>query len=272
MKESPLIRFLYKTILGRIILKALVCPAFSKLCGYILSSSFSKWIVPIYIKTNHINMKYFNVPDNGFCSFNDFFTRKLKEQYNTLSDAAFVSPCDGLLTIKEIDDDSCFFIKHCQYQLSDLLQNEELASVMHNGSALIFRLTPSHYHRYVYCTDGVIIDHKKIPGILHCVRPVAVEDKKVYINNSREYTAIQSKLFGTVIQMEIGALLVGKISNDKNCRPLRSAVKGDEKGCFEFGGSTVIVLTENRLVINEDILGRGDPSDELPVIVGEAII
>ena len=53
----------------------------------------------------------------------------------------------------------------------------------------------------------------RIPGRLHCVRPIACTFVPVFTENSREYTVISSPQFGQVVQMEIGALLVGKIHN-----------------------------------------------------------
>ena len=75
-----------------------------------------------------------------------------------------------------------------------------------------------------------------------------------------------------VIQMEIGALLVGKIKN----RPLppeeRDVLKGDEKGWFEFGGSTVILLFQKDAVrINEALYQRDGSDEEIPVGRGESI-
>ena len=45
---------------------------------------------------------------------------------------------------------------------------------------------------------------------MHCVRPIAMEKYPVYVQNTREYTLIDTENFGQVVQMEIGALLVGK--------------------------------------------------------------
>ena len=115
----------------------------------------------------------------------------------------------------DIEKDSEFTIKHTRYSVEDLLQDKSLAARFEGGKALVFRLTPANYHRYCYPAEGRVLSEKKIPGVLHCVRPVALCSVPVFAQNSREYQVIRTERFGTMVQMEIGALLVGKITNKK---------------------------------------------------------
>lgn len=101
-------------------------------------------------------------------------------------------------------------IKNTRFTLDDLLKNTKLASQFREGYALIFRLTPADYHRYCYVADGKVLIHKKIQGRLHCVRPIALRTIPIFTQNCREYQVLKTESFGTIIQMEIGALLVGK--------------------------------------------------------------
>ena len=272
MKDSLFLRFLYCTIPGRILLRILVQPDISKAAARFLSSRYSTWLVPIFIRKNRINMRYYIVPDGGYRSFNDFFTRNLKNKYKIISTASLVSPCDGLLTIEKINKNSVFVIKNCRYRLSDLLQNAELAKSFENGTALIFRLTPSHYHRYNYCTTGKITACRQISGVLHCVRPVALEQEKVYIRNSREYIILDSECMGKVVQMEIGAMLVGKISNNSSSKVFNTVHAGFEKGCFEYGGSTIIILLDHEISLNKNIYNRPREEMEISVTIGEPLL
>ena len=90
--------------------------------------------------------------------------------------------------------------------------------------------------------------------MLHCVRPIAYTNRPVFIENSREYVVIDTENFGEIIQMEVGALMVGKIHNHES---ISRAVKGREKGYFEFGGSTIIVLTQkDRLDVPEEYIQK----------------
>lgn len=242
--ESATLRFLYRTAPGRAILKCLICPPVSKAAGYYLSSRASKWLVPYFIRKHDIDMKGVEIPRGGFASFNDFFTRKRKGDMRNRDCGYLLSPCDGWLSFAKIRENTVFLIKASRFSLEDLLGDARLAQQFQGGEALIFRLTPSNYHRYCYAAGGQIVYEKTIKGKLHCVRPVALRKVPVFAENSREYQVIKSKEFGMIVQMEIGALLVGKINNCGNARKLNNVQQGDEKGYFEFGGSTILLLLQ----------------------------
>lgn len=260
-KESPSIRFLYGTKPGRFCLKALVRPWVSKGVGVFLSSGLSRPMVSGFIKKNQIDMA--DYPQRKYRSFNDFFTR---ERENEIDPAPLISPCDAYLSVFPIREDSVYTIKHTRYDLAQLLGDDALAKQYAGGTCLIFRLTPSHYHRYCYACSGEISEKKRIKGKLHCVRPIAYTSIPVFTQNSREYVLIQSKQLGQVVQMEVGALLVGKIKN----HPVGGTVsRGKEKGYFEFGGSTIILLLEKgRIQIAPDLLG----DEEKDVRYGRSLI
>lgn len=264
MKESFTLRFLYKTLPGRMVLKLLIQPKVSKITGRYLSSGASKWLVPYYIRKHNINMRGIEVPENGFSSFNEFFTRKKKVGRQELKSTSLISPCDGFLTCITIKNNLIFNIKHTKFSLEDLLKDKRLASKFHDGTALIFRLTPANYHRYCYAADGQVLRTRTIPGTLHCVRPIALGEFPVFAQNSREYQIIKTQSFGTMVQMEIGALMVGKINNhrqDTGC-----VLAGREKGTFEFGGSTIILLfTKNAACFRKELF----QNEELPIHMGD---
>lgn len=90
------------------------------------------------------------------------------------------------------------------------------------GICLIFRLMPANYHRYCFIDDAVLEECDAIPGALHCVRPIALEREPVYALNSRAWTLLRTDHFGTVAQIEIGALLVGRIVNEHSPRARES--------------------------------------------------
>lgn len=265
MSESLTIDLLYKTPVGRFILKGLVNPMVSKRAAKILSSRMSAAFVPSFIKKNNIDIEDYIVPEGGFGSFNDFFTRKIKPGKREIEDCDLICPSDGLLTVSDISETSVFNIKNTSYSLKELLDDENLAKEFIGGTALIFRLTPSHYHRYVFCASGKVEKTRFIPGILHSVKPVCHETFPVFIQNSREYAVIDSEEYGKIVQMEVGALLVGKISN-RGYSIGDVACKGEEKGYFEYGGSSIVVLTKQKLCENPD------QTEEIPVKLGEDII
>ena len=254
MDDTLLIRFLYTTKIGRVILKLLVGRNVSRFVGMFLNSRFSKFIIPHYIKKNNIDMSDIEIPKKGFKSFNSFFTRKKKsgKEYEL---KGIINPCDGFLSCIKIKKNTIFDIKHTKFSLEDLLQDKALAKAYEDGIALIYRLTPANYHRYCYATEGKIVFNKKIPGKLYCVRPIVTKSMPVFVQNAREYQVIDTDDYGKIIQMEVGATLVGKISNHDKFK-VNSKVKiGEEKGFFEFGGSTIIVLLQkDKVELKENIL------------------
>ena len=153
----------------------------------------------------------------------------------------FISPCDGYLSVHPITRESRFCVKRLNYSLEKLLRDPVLANRYENGLCLIFRLAPHNYHRYCYPDSGLAVKQVSIPGLLHSVRPAALKTRPVFLENARQYTVIDSQQFGLLVQMEVGALLVGKIHNHGD---RLVAERGTEKGYFEFGGSTILILTE----------------------------
>lgn len=266
MKETFILRFLYGTALGRMALKLLVQPEISEAAGRYLSSGASKWLVSYYIRKYQIDMRDIDIPQGGFSSFNDFFTRKRSTECFDVSYGHLISPCDGFLSFVKIRENTVFDIKSTCFTLEDLLQDHELAEQFRDGSALIFRLTPANYHRYCYAESGKILLHRRIQGRLHCVRPIALRAVPVFAQNSREYQVLQTEKFGAVVQMEIGALLVGKIRNSKLLPGCDHVQKGEEKGYFEFGGSTIVILLgKNEACPNENLYKRRNGDGEIPV-------
>ena len=272
MKKSFLLWFLYRTIPGRIVLKLLVQPWISRLFGYFLSSGVSRWLIPYYIWKHKIDLSDIKIPQNGFLSFNEFFTRERNIMYYDMTKGHLISPCDGFLTYTKIQEDKVLDIKNTKYSLKDLLADEELAVQFYNGDALVFRMTPANFHRYCYAADGKILFSRKIQGKLHCVRPIALQQVPVFVQNCREYLVYESADFGKIIQMEIGALLVGKIKNHKHGKDAGQVQVGEEKGYFEFGGSTILLLFQKNVIsFREELYNRQSQYGESPVHMGDFV-
>ena len=133
----------------------------------------------------------------------------------------------------------------------------------------MFRLCVDDYHRYIYADSGKVTGIGWIPGILHTVNPVANDHFPIYKENTREYCVLQSENFGEMIQMEVGAMLVGRIRNHSRGQAVR---RGWEKGRFEFGGSTVILMTKKGAAVpDRDILDHSRQGWETKVRLGERV-
>lgn len=262
--QDKLLSFLYTNIFGRMLLKPLIQPQVSKLAGHYLSSAHSKWLISKFIERNEINMDIYEECD--YSSFNDFFTRKIKPDSRPVPEDldVLISPCDCLATVYPIQENTTFSIKNTEYTLRSLLRSPRLAKRFRGGYAYILRLTVEDYHRYLYSVSGKQSKNYHIDGTFHTVNPIANDYLPIYKENTREYTVIHSKEFGDVLQMEVGALLVGKISNHKQSTVV---TRGEEKGFFEYGGSTIVVLTQKgRVTPRSDLLTNSKNGYETKVL------
>ena len=261
--------FLYKTIPGRFFLKLLTTRAVSKACGAYLDSRLSHNLIKGFIQKNGINLDDYQT--DGIKTFNQFFRRQIKEGRRPfdMEPSNLCAPCDGLLSVWNIKDNTVIPVKQSKYTVSSLLKNEELAAEYNGGICLVFRLCVDNYHRYAYVDSGKKGPNIFIPGKLHTVRPIALEAGPVFTENCREYTVIENPVFGKLVQMEVGAMLVGRIVNLEG---EGTAVRGKEKGFFEYGGSTIILLIKKDMVqIKEEFLKNSQNGIETPVKMGEHI-
>lgn len=269
-KESKTLEFLYCTPVGRTLLIPLTSPALSRACGAFLDSPLSLPLVGNFAKSHNIRTEDFDLT-NIRC-FNDFFTRKIKPGRRPIctDPDALIAPCDGLLSAYRVRRGSVIPVKQSRYTLSRLLDGDPMAARYENGVCLVFRLCVDHYHRYVYADGGLKGENRFIPGRLHTVRPIALLDRPVFTENCREYTCIQSAAFGRIVQMEIGAMLVGKIANHHPSAG--KVVRGQEKGMFLYGGSTVILLLEaGRVDLNPRLFEATQKGVETSVKLGQKI-
>lgn len=250
-KPGAFLRFLYGSPMGRGLLCLLTHPALSKAAGAFLDSRCSTFLIGPYVRHYQIDLSPYE--EAVYPSFNAFFTRKIKAECRPFAQRPeeLASPCDGKLSVYPITEETVIPVKGCSYTVGRLLGDAELADQFRNGFCFVFRLTVDDYHRYHYFDSGRKGENVAIQGRLHTVRPVALEQRRVFCENCREYTVLESEHFGRAIQMEVGALMVGRICNYHQTRNVR---RGEEKGRFEFGGSTVILLLQKNAVRPEPVL------------------
>ena len=266
--EGPIV-FLYRNPCGRVILKVATLPTISKVAGWFMDRKISSFAINRFVKKNNIDVKEYE--ERKYKSYNDFFTRKIKDEVRKVdkNKKNLISPCDSKLTAYEVNDKSIFKIKDSYYKIEDLLKNKKLAEKYKNGLCLIFRLCVDDYHRYCYIDNGTKDKNTFIKGVLYTVRPIALENYNIYKENSREYTTLHTDNFGDVVQIEVGATIVGRI---KNHHGEYNFTKGEEKGMFEFGGSTIVLLIEkDRVTIDKEILDNTKEGYETIVKIGEKI-
>lgn len=268
-ENSKALRFLYNTVPGRAVLKLLTSPTISKVGGAYMNCRLSKVHIKGFIKKNNIDISQYEKAD--YKNFNDCFTRKILQKNRPVcSEAeALISPCDGKLSAYHIGENSTFHIKNSRYKIEDLIAGSKEAPDYRGGFCLVFRLCVDDYHRYGNIDNGTILENKYIKGRLHTVRPIALNRYPVFVQNSREYTIIDTENFGRAAQIEVGALMIGKIKNHQQTGKVK---KGTEKGMFLYGGSTIVVLLEKEKVrIFEEYLKNTNEDIETAVKFGEKI-
>lgn len=268
--QGKLLGLLYGTVPGRAALKVLTKPIISKAAGYALEHPLSTVAIPPFVLKKHIKMS--DYAEESFRSFNAFFTRPIKPAARPveLSPDVFISPCDAKLTVVPISEHTHFIVKGADYSLAAFLGCKKLAARYRGGQVLIFRLTPDDYHRYCFPDDCEISNTRRIEGELHTVNPVAAEhDVKVYHRNTRTVTMLHTAHFGDVLQIEVGAMFVGKIVNHPHGKRV---ARGIEKGYFEFGGSTIVLVLEPDTVrIDPQIIKNSQNGAETVVQYGSGI-
>ena len=268
--QDKLLRHLYNDRGGRLCLKLLIRPFVSKAAGIVLNTRLSARFVPDFAEHNKIDLSLYE--KQNFSSWNDFFKRRIRKEERPIDmrENILVSPCDGKLSVHRISSDSRFNIKDTEYTVGQLLKNEQLARRYTDGYALIFRLTVDDYHHYCYVADGRKSENKTLPGVFHTVNPAANDVYPIYKENAREYCLLKTEKFGTILMMEVGAMMVGKISNLQ--KKTATVKKGQEKGNFEFSGSTVILLLQpGKVRIDYDLLDNTEEGYETIVKMGERI-
>lgn len=267
--QDKLLYWMYNSAVGRSILRFLIKPGVSKAAGWLLNQKCSKVLIKPFIRKNDIDMNLYE--EKKYASYNEFFTRQIRKEYRPITEdkVALISPCDGKLSVYPVEENNHFKIKNTDYTLETLLRSEKLAQKFQGGKICIFRLTVDDYHRFCYIDDGRKSVNYHIPGVFHTVNPAANDVCPIYKENTREFSLLKSENFRTVLMMEVGALLVGRIVNHQEAGIVQ---KGTEKGMFEFGGSTVILLFQkNAVEIDEEILKNTENGYETIVKMGERI-
>jgi phosphatidylserine decarboxylase len=258
-----LVKFFYKNALGKYLAPLISNRTISQLYGFTQNLEYSGRKVPKFIQNFNISIndylpgsKVANNIENSYKSFNEFFIRKFVD-----GKRPFVSESNKLGAFAEaryvgaakVNPEMKFPVKGSYLTARDLIGNSHDAAAFTNGPLLIARLCPVDYHRYHYPDNGINLKSFSIHGDYHSVNPMALQLKNdIFIKNERRVSILQTENFGKLAYIEVGAICVGKIVQSHN--ELKPFQKGDEKGYFLFGGSTVVVLGEE---------GQWKPSDDI---------
>ena len=280
-----MIKFAYGNPIGRMLGPVIASKMFSQLYGKSQDSLKSAQKVPPFLKQFNIQIDQFkkgsfkeNPIETSYRSFNEFFIREFQE-----GQRAFVPNDHKMGAFAEaryfghesMTDDLSIPVKGSMLRAVDLIGDgggdHKLAEEFIGGPLMIARLCPVDYHRYHYPDDGKTLKSFSVPGDLHSVNPLALKYRQdIFIKNEKRVSILNTEHFGKLAYIEVGATCVGKIvqSFDES-QPFR---KGDEKGYFFFGGSTVVLCGEKgRWQPSEDMLANTKKGLETYIQLGDVV-
>ncbi|MEX1362927.1 MAG: phosphatidylserine decarboxylase [Nannocystaceae bacterium] len=266
------LRFVYDNPLGRLLLFALIKRSFfSRLYGWLMSRPGSRRKIEPFIEQYRLDASEFAEPVSAFGTFNEFFTRRLTAAARPIceDEDALVFPADGRhLVFPDLSRAQPAYVKACAFELARFVGSDELARDYEHGSMLICRLAPIDYHRFHFPVSGVAGPVRRIAGDLLSVSPIGLARMtKTFVDNKRWVTTIETERFGRVTFIEVGATAVGSVEHTAGPGPVE---RGDEKGYFLFGGSTVVVLLEpGRVQWSDDLLEHSARGVELYAKMGD---
>lgn len=246
----------------------------SRLYGSLQKSQLSQKKIKPFIEKFHVDTSEFLDPVDSYQSFNDFFIRKLKPAARPVTHGVDIAilPADGrYLVYENIEKTDGFFVKGKKFSLERLLRSPELAKKYAQGSMAIARLAPVDYHRFHFPVHCIPEDPQPINGPLFSVNPAALKKHvEILAENKRVITPLQTQNFGTVLFIEVGATYVGSIH--QTFTPLEPQMKGDEKGYFSFGGSSIILLFEpSRIKFDQDLIDASSRRIEVLGLMGQSL-
>jgi len=246
----------------------------SHLYGAFQKSRLSRGKIKPFIRTFKVDPSEFLEPVDSFESFNDFFIRKLKNSSRPIASGHDVAilPADARYRVYEnVAASPGFLVKGKKFSLGALLQDPGLAQRYAEGSMVIARLAPVDYHRFHFPVSCLPSAAQEIPGALYSVNPIALKwNIHILSENKRAITTLQTKNFGTVLLIEVGATYVGTIH--QTYIPEEPYAKGDEKGYFSFGGSCLILLFEpSKIVLDQDLVDASRRNLEVLGKMGQSL-
>lgn len=230
--------------------------------GAKFNSSKSKKIIKPFINYFNINTEEMLLPVKEFTTFNEFFARKLKPGMRIIEkNGAICSPADSrVIAYQNIEEARGLWIKGKEFTAEKLCQTDFSCQAV-----AICRLAPQDYHRFHSPVQGKIERITFVQGEYFSVHPTALKHSDVLTDNTRVVILINST-HGYLFYVAVGAAMVGSIK--LNVKVGDEVNPMDEMGYFEFGGSTIILLFKENIMINRKIYHNSVLGIETLVKVG----
>lgn len=232
----------------------------SRAAGRLASSRHplvKKAFIRSFAKAYHVSLEEYERQNfNAYESFNDFFTRELKDDARVIdaTNDGIVSPADGVISqLGQIEDAKLLQAKGRYYEIGQLLANSADGDYFADGSFATVYLAPSNYHRVHMPFAGTLTTTRYIPGTLFSVNnSTAANVPDLFARNERlvclfdtEYGKAAVVMVGAMIVAGIETVATGKINRTKDIQEQQHDMtfnKGDELGRFYLGSTAIVIL------------------------------
>lgn len=265
--QLSLLHFLYGTRAGKYSRFFLSSRFVHKMIEYYVRSALSKRHIKSFIADHSIAMELYQVPAEGFASFHDFFIRELAPEKKKIERAALVSPAFGkLLLFDPVQLDSNLCIKKSHGSVRQFFNHFPGSEQFDQGTLFAIRLAPADYHRFHFPCDAIPGEPVSVAGGLDSVNPIVFGyGAQPWLSNERKIIPLYAIKNSTIqnnqkinnrqnqsdqliaLMMPVGALFVGSIQT--TYIPGKCYRAGDEAGYFTFGGSSILLLWNDKKYI-----------------------
>ncbi len=206
----------------------------------------------------------------SYASFNDFFTRALREGARPVADAAFVCPVDGAISqFGPIEGDQIFQAKGHHYSTAALLGGDQaLARQFEGGDFATIYLSPRDYHRIHMPCEGRLVRMIYVPGDLYSVNPLTAQHVPGLFARNERVVCVFEGPHGPFVQVLVGATIVGSMATVWHgvVNPPRTGHvrqwrydhepvvlrQGQEMGRFLLGSTVVMLFPKGTLAFNPE--------------------
>jgi phosphatidylserine decarboxylase len=248
--------------------------AMTRLAGRVASAEWgavTTWVIQRFVKRYNVNMSEAAHADPAhYKSFNEFFTRPLKDDARPLSNSTWVCPVDGAISqCGAIERDQIFQAKGHQYSTRALVGGDaDLAAPFQNGQFATLYLSPRDYHRIHMPISGKLLRMIHVPGDLFSVNPTTARGVPgLFARNERVVCEFETEK-GPMVLVLVGATIVGSMATvwHGQVNPPRPGTirewrydtqdvrlqKGEEMGRFLLGSTVVMLFPANSIQFPAD--------------------
>jgi phosphatidylserine decarboxylase len=246
--------------------------AMTRLAKYVASNEWgavTTSIIRRFVAHYGVNMAEAVEPDiTVYKTFNDFFTRALKDGARPLAQAPLISPVDGAISqVGRIKGDQIFQAKGQAFSTTALVGGDaQLAARFQDGLFANLYLSPKDYHRIHMPAAGRLVRMVHVPGELFSVNPTTARGVPgLFARNERLVCVFDDDALGRWVLVLVGATIVGSMATVwqgviSRSGPVRewdyapgqvTLAQGDEMGRFLLGSTVVMLFEKSGLQFND---------------------